>query len=326
MIEKKEDIIKVANSFKESKVLLTAVELDLFNCLGNKIKLPEEIAQLIGTDVRATDRLLSVLAGMGLLRKLKGKYYNTDLAKQYLVKGTKEYLGGLNHASHLWKTWSSLTESVKTGTSVANEDLSERDSEWQESFIEAMHSRGVKQANLLSYILDFSGVNTLLDIGGGSGAFTYAFLEQNPQLKGIIFDLPEIIPITQKYLDQTNLKERIEIMGGNYLEHKLPNNIDMIFMSAVIHINSPQENADLIKSCYNVLNDEGKIVIMDFIMKEDRVEPHHGALFSLNMLVGTKRGDTYTKVEITEWLKNSGFTEVEYKETSFGASLLIAHK
>ena len=82
----------------------------------------------------------------------------------------------------------------------------------------------------------------------------------------------------------------------------------------------------LIKKCADSLNKNGMIVINDFVMNDDRTKPFHGALFSLNMLVGTANGDTYTEKEIREWFESAGLSNIERKNTSFGSDLMIAIK
>lgn len=322
----KDDILKIAGAFKESRILLTAVELDIFTILGTHMLTIDEITNKTGSDKRATERLLAALAGMGLLRKLKEKYYNTDISKTYLNKNSKEYLGMINHSNNLWDSWGTLTEAVKKGTSVIKSNINERPQEWRNNFIQAMHNRGVRQADLLSYMIDFTTVKLMLDVGGGSGAFSFAFLNKNENLKAVIFDLPNILPITKEYIEKAKLSDRIKTVAGDYHKDEFPQNLDLIFLSAVIHINSYEENAALISKCYSSLNPGGQIIILDYVMSEDRLTPYSGSLFSLNMLVGTLNGDTYTKTEITQWYNNAGIQEVEFKPTSFGSTLIVGRK
>jgi ubiquinone/menaquinone biosynthesis C-methylase UbiE len=322
----KEDIIKIAGAFKESRILLTAVELNIFTILDTHMLTINEIIIITGSDKKATERLLAALVGMGLIRKLKEKYYNTDASKTYLNKNSQKYLGRINHSNNLWDSWSTLTEAVKKGTSVIKDDINNRSQEWRNNFIQAMHNRGVHQAELLSYIIDFTDVNLMLDVGGGSGAFSFAFLNKNENMKAMIFDLPNILPITKKYIEKAKLSERIKTVAGDYHIDEFPQNLDLIFLSAVIHINSYEENAALISKCYSSLNPGGQIIILDYVMSDDRLAPYIGALFAVNMLVGTAKGDTYTKTEITEWFNKTGIHEVEFKSTSFGSTLIIGRK
>ncbi|MCL4549332.1 MAG: methyltransferase [Bacteroidetes bacterium] len=166
----------------------------------------------------------------------------------------------------------------------------------------------------------------MLDVGGGSGTFAMEFIKQNPQLTATVFDLPGIIPITEKYVAQENLTGKVNFLSGDYLEDDFGNDYDLIFLSAIVHINSYEENSQLIQKCYNALNKGGQIIIKDWVMNDDRTEPAGGAFFALNMLVGTRSGDTYTESEMKEWMEKTGIKKIERKNTSYGFSLIIGYK
>lgn len=323
---KPDDIRTLANSFQQSRILLTAIELGIFTVLDKHMLPSKEIAQKINADERATDRLMNSLVALGFLRKVRGKFYNSENASQYLVMGKPEFMSGLFHSIGLWNTWSSLTESVKAGTSAAERKPSSGEINWLESFIGAMHYRGVKEAKIVAMMLEFSNVNRMLDVGGGSGVFAMEFIKKNPNMNAVVFDLPDVIPITGRYVAQEKMTEKISFLSGNYLSDDFGNGYDLILLSAIVHINSLEENNLLIKKCYDSLNCGGQIVIKDWVMNEDRTEPAGGAYFALNMLVETERGDTYTETEMRDWFTNTGIKKIERKNTSFGSSLMVGHK
>jgi precorrin-6B methylase 2 len=319
-----ESINNLAYSFQQSRVLLTAVELEIFTVLDKRMMHSSEIAKIINCDERALNRLMNALVALKFLKKIRGKFYNNEFSARYLVKDKPDYMGNLHHTNNLWNLWSTLTESVKQGKKVLKGIDSKEG--WQENFIDAMHYRARKEAKIISLMLDLSNVTKMLDIGGGSGAFTYEFLLANEKMRGAIFDLPEIIPIAQKYSLQYNLIDRIDFIKGNYLTDSFGRGYDLILLSAIVHINSYEQNNKLIGECAESLSSGGQIIIRDFLMNDDRTDPPGGALFSLNMLVGTECGDTFTENEMMEWFKNSGIEKVIRKETSFGSNLLIGIK
>lgn len=320
-----ESIRNLANAFQQSRVLLTAIELEIFTVLDKHMMHSDDVAKQINCNERAVNRLMNALVALGFLRKVHGKYYNTETSAKYLVKGKPDYMGNLHHTNHLWNSWSMLTESVKVGKSVFHKTNSMKEN-WRENFIAAMHYRAQHEAKIISLMLDLANVNKMLDIGGGSGAFTYEFLITNPNMKGAILDLPEIIPITKKYAAKYELTKRVEFIEGDYLDCTFGKGYDLILLSAIVHINSFEQNKELINKCAESLNPGGQIIIRDFIMSEDRTGPLSGALFSLNMLVGTECGDTYTENEMRDWFKNAGINKVIRKDTSFGSNILIGIK
>ena len=125
VINSAEDIRELANTFRESRVLLTAIELKIFTALDKHMMTSEEISQKIDTDTKATDRLMNVLCSLGLLKKVHGKFYNTDLSAKYLVEGKPEFMGNLYHTNNLWNSWTHLTKSLQQGSSFEGDQNKE---------------------------------------------------------------------------------------------------------------------------------------------------------------------------------------------------------
>lgn len=316
-------IREIAYAFQTSRILLTAFELDLFTYLDKHLFTSEQLSEKLNCNFKHLEKLLNALVSLGFLRKVKNKFYNSDAASMFLVKGKNEFMGNLYHVNDLWHSWSNLTEVIKTGRSEINKKI---DKNWKENFIAAMHSRALKESKILASMLNLENVNTMLDLGGGSGIFSMAFIEKNNNIKSTIFDLPEIIPITKKYVNEFRLKENISFIEGNYLIDNFEKKYDLIFLSSVVHINSFDQNMFLIKKCYESLNQRGQIIIKDWVMNEDKTEPVGGAIFSINMLVETENGNTYSENEMKNWFFNAGINNIERKTSSFGWNLLIGYK
>lgn len=317
-----EEIKRTAIGFQESRIILTAVELDLFSALGKERKTSTEVAKSLGTDERATDRLMDALSAMGLLKKIEDRFSNTETTARYLDRESPDYRAGLLHSAALWKSWSKLTQVVKEGRPAERE----RDERDLKSFISAMHERAQNTAPKIVEMLDLSGVNAVLDVGGGSGAFSMAFVRAKPHIKATVFDLPDVIPLTKDYVQKEGLDDQIDTLPGDYKVDDFGSGYDLIFLSAIVHINSPEENQELIKKCAHTLNPGGQVVVQDFIMNESRTAPGFGAIFALNMLVNTQSGDTYTESEVRGWMENAGLKNIERKDTGSVTSLIIGRK
>ncbi len=321
------DLYEVVNLFRTSRIILTAYELDFFSIIGKGKKTSVEISGMLRTDERATDRLLNALVVIGLIKKSGNKFSNSPLAFKFLVKSSPTYMSGISHIVNLWDSWDTLTNAVKAGTSIFNRGaINERGEDWIEAFIAAMHSRGGNHAREILSLINFNKVKTIIDIGGGSGAFLFEFIKKYKELKGVIYDLPNVVPLTEKYIFKEGLNNSVATIPGNYLTDELGSEYDMAFLSAVIHSNSPSENQLLFKKCYDSLNSGGQIIILDYVMDETRTSPGTGAFFSINMLVGTEKGDTYTQKEIKNWLTSAGFKKIKFKKTTLETSLMIGHK
>jgi len=325
-VKSPEDIRELANAFRASRVLLSAIELKIFTILDNHMMTSEEVAKKINANPRATDRLMNALCGMEILKKVKEKFYNSDLPAKYLIEGKPEFMGNLYHTNNLWNSWSHLTDSIVKGTSFKGDQNKVEKENWVESFIGAMHYRGVNQGKILAMMIDFTNVKSMLDVGGGSAAFSIEIVKKNPLIKATVLDLPHVIPLTKKYVDEAGLLNNFNFIEGDYLTKNFESSYDLILLSAIVHINSYEQNKMLIKKCADALNKEGMVIISDFIMNDDRTQPFYGALFSINMLVGTASGDTYTEGEMKEWFESAGLSKIERKNTAFGSDLMISIK
>ena len=113
---------------------------------------------------------------------------------------------------------------------------------------------------------------------------------------------------------------------GNYDVDPLGSDFDLVFLSAIIHSNSPSGNRTLIGKAARAAAPQGQVVVQDFIVDEDRTGPSFATLFALNMLVGTETGDTYTESEVRQWMDEAGLRQVVRKDTSFGTGLIIGRK
>ncbi len=258
------DIMELANGFRASRVFLTAFELGIFSVLGDEGKTSSEAASSIKTDSRAADRLMNALSAIGIIEKKNGKFYNTPAAAKFLVKGKPSYMGGLGHTVNLWDTWTNMTEAVIKGTAPeVRASVNDRGENWLDSFIAAMHMRAKQQAPVIISQIDLNGVSKVLDVGGGPGTFSFAFVNSKEGLKATVFDLPNVVPLTHKYIEQEGYTGKVDTLEGDYLKNDIGSGYDLAFLSAVIHSNSPDENKLLFKKCFKALNKNGQLVVLD---------------------------------------------------------------
>jgi SAM-dependent methyltransferase len=130
-------------------------------------------------------------------------------------------------------------------------------------------------------------------------------------MKATLFDLPEVIEIARERLHREGLIDRTTLVAGNYYEEELPGGHDLILISAIIHANSPDENRELYKKAFRALKPGGRVLVRDHVMDPDRIHPRDGAVFAINMLVGTSGGGTYTFEEIEMGLSRAGFVRIK---------------
>ena len=245
-----DDLNDRIRAFQESRIILTALELDLFTAVGDGNR-AEAVAAKIGTDARATEMLLNALAALGLLVKRKDVFRNTPVARRYFSATSPDNARpALLHTANIWSRWSTLTDCVRAGTAVGLREMGARGAEWTQAFIAAMHRNAAERAPQVVRAVGAAGIRRMLDVGGGSGAYSIAFARANPALTADILDLATVAPIAQQHIQKAGVADRISIRAGDLRSDQLGQDYDLVFVSAICHMLSPEENRDLLGRCH----------------------------------------------------------------------------
>ena len=319
-------IVDAASGFRTARVLLSAIELDLFTHVGPGAE-AKTIARRLDMPLRGVEMLLNALAATGFLTKQDGSFACTPATDRYLNDASGDSVrGSLLHTVHLWDRWSRLTDCVATGSTVTGETASLNDPGRTEAFIAAMQRSAGDRARKISDLLDCTGVARMLDIGGGSGAYSIALAKDNPALEAVIMDLPQVTPITRRHIEQAGLAERIQTVNGDYHTARYGDNYDLVLASSILHINTPEENLAIIRKAFDCLNPGGRLVISEFLLNQDKAGPEGAALFSINMLVATVGGAAYSEAEYRAWLTLAGFDYIRRIDVEGPVGLIIGVK
>jgi len=300
-----DSLLTLGRGFQESRVLLTGAELDLFTLLARETLDAPEVARRLGADLRALTVLLDALAAMEVLEKKEGRYRTAPEAACLSAEAPDSIHPMLLHAAALWARWTTLTNRV--GGTPLHERAPE---ESLRAFIGAMHVVGAPQAARLVAAAAVAGAGRLLDVGGGPGTYTMAFLAAEPAMTATLFDLPPVVEIARERLDRAGLLARVTLVPGDFTRDELPSGHDLAWLSAIIHQNGPAENDALYSRIFRALVPGGRLVVRDHVMDPSRTRPRAGALFAVNMLVGTSGGGTYTYDEIRDGLARAGFGRI----------------
>jgi (2Fe-2S) ferredoxin/SAM-dependent methyltransferase len=318
-----DELTQVVRGFQESRVVLTAIELDIFSKLGNGAT-AASVATGLDAHPRSTEMLLNALTAMGLLTKKNGIFFNSKISARYLSAGSQQNAReGLMHTVHLWPRWSTLTDCVLRGTAVVGRDVEERSEDKTRAFIAAMDRNAAERVPLVIQAVGLEGVRRMLDVGGGSGAYAIAFARAAKELRVEILDIPGVIPLTQDYIDKSGLAAQIKTRPGDLRTDSLGTGFDLVFVSAICHMLDPEENRDLIQRCHRALAPKGRLVVQDFILEPDKTSPQSATLFALNMLVGTRGGSSYSRDEYTDWMRQAAFQDVKHIRLPGPSSLMI---
>jgi (2Fe-2S) ferredoxin/SAM-dependent methyltransferase len=321
-----DDLNLTLRGYMESRALLTALELDIFTAVGNGAT-AAEVAQKISTHPRATEMLLNALVSMGILLKQQGVFHDTPVTARYFAEGSKDNARpGLIHTANIWHRWSNLTDCVRAGTAVGHQEMAERDNDWTKPFIAAMHRNAAERTPLVVQAVGTGPAERLLDVGGGSAAYSIAFAKANEKLHATVLDLPPVLALAQGHINAAGLAGRVGTRAGDLRRDPLGKGFTLVLVSAICHMLSPEENQDLLRRCFEALAPQGRVVIQDFILEPDKTAPRHAALFALNMLVGTEAGSTYSHEEYSAWMRGAGFEEVRHLRLPGPSGLMMGRR
>ncbi len=304
------EILEISGYYWKTCTLHAAVKLNLFTLIGENGKTAGDLAAEIGADERALTFLLNALSAMGLLRKQESAYMNTEAGTVLLSKDSEKYIGYMIlHHHYLFESWGKLDQAVLTGKPV-RERSSIGEEPRRESFLMGMFNNAMGIAPMLASQIDLSGRRHFLDLGGGPGTYAVFFCKHFPELSATVFDLETTRPFAEKIFERFGMKDRITFYGGDYHEDEIPGVFDVAWLSHILHAEGPDECRRLIRKAVSTLEPGGLILVHDFILDDTMEKPLFPALFSLNMLLGTLKGQSYSEPQIIDMLKAAGVEDI----------------
>jgi hypothetical protein len=330
-----EHIIKVGLGFWASKTLLSAIEMDLFTELARHPEEGDALRDRLGLHPRSSRDFLDALVALGFLERDDGIYRNTPSTDLFLDKQKPSYIGGvLEMANHrLYRFWNNLTEGLRTG------QLQNEAKAGEMPFFEALYADPARLKEFLGAMTGLSrGANlaiaqrfpwreheTFLDLGTAQGDLAAQIVLANDHLTGIGFDLPEVAPVFEDYIEQHGVGDRLRFVGGDFFADDLPK-ADVVLMGHILHDWGLDEKRLLIGKAYDALPEGGALIVYESIIDDDRSENAFGLLMSLNMLIETERGFDYTAADCKGWMTDAGFSATRTEHLVGPDSMVIAMK
>jgi len=308
------ELMSLASGHVEARIVQTAVELRIFDALGDEPKSAGAIAQALQLESNATLLLLNALTALSLLEKEQDLFSLAEVSNEYLLRNSPHYVGAMiQFDASLWSCWEKLPDALRSGKAVRAPNMYQQVPAETETFINGMDSliKARGDADVLATAIDWHSVHTLLDVGSGPATYPIALCRRFAKLNTTIFDLPATLQITERFVRDAGLSSRIKLIAGDYRGDPVPGNYDVIFLSNIIHGENEENNAALVSKLAANLNSAGRLIIKDHILDGSRANPPVGALFSLLMLLTTDGGRCYSFAEINAWMKNAGLNRVQ---------------
>lgn len=330
-----EHILQVGLGFWASKTLLSAVEMELFTELA---KHPEDLDSLqarLGVHPRAARDFLDALVALKFLERRDGRYYNTPSTDFFLDKRKPSYIGGvLEMANHrLYGFWGELTTALRTGL-PQNETKSGAPNPFEalyadparlKQFLQAMTgvSRGANVT--IARRFPWNKYRTAVDVGTAQGDLITQVLLANPHMQGTGFDLPEVEPVFEDYVNANGLSGRLKFVAGSFMDQPLPK-ADVMLMGHILHDWNLEIKRMLVRKAYEALPEGGAYIVYEAIIDNDRSANAFGLLMSLNMLIETADGFDYTGADCQGWMKEAGFRETRVEHLIGPDSMVVGIK
>ena len=308
------ELTRLAGGHLEARLIQAAVELAIFDALENSAGTAEAVANRLKLEPKATELLLNALASLELLHKRADYFSLTEATAKYLLKSSPQYVGAMiRFESALWSCWEKLPEAIRSGQPVRPPNMYQDQAAETEIFINAMDSlvKARGDATVTANAIDWSGIAELLDVGSGPATYPIALCQRFQKLRATIFDLPGTLAISERYVREAGMAERIRLIAGDYRKTPIPGSYDVIFLSNIIHGESFESNRSLILKLVSNLKPGGQIVVKDHILDDSRTTPPVGAIFSLLMLLTTESGRCYSFSEIKSWMEQAGLSRVQ---------------
>jgi SAM-dependent methyltransferase len=301
----------VVSEYRLPRVLLAALELDLFTTVGARTWTIPQLAAALKVSERGLTILCRNLAMAGLLQKKGERYKNSRLAATALNANHPAYRGSyLELIKNHWTDWVRLLESVRSGLPIDHDMPDTPD--WRRQFTWAMHHRTLEKAPAIAAQLNLRGAETLLDLGGGPGTYALAFLARNPRLRATVCDRPAALDVAKEIAATHRAGKRLSYLPLDFNQEDIRGTYDVVWYSNVLHIYSPADNQAIFRRVRAALNPGGRLIVQDaFLHDREGLYPAEASLFAVSMLLFTEGGNTYTAAETTRWLKDAGFQRVK---------------
>src|SRR5215831_1224963 len=326
--------------FMAARTLHVALELRLFTHLAAGAQTLTQVAHALGLAERATGRLLDACAALGLVRATDSGFRNTPLTHKYLVEGRPTFIGSyLQMFDALgYHRWEQMGTALRQDGPVDNihhpyAHLA-NDAEAARLFSAAQHAGSRSLGQALAGRIDFTPFTCLLDLGGGSGAYTVEILQRYPHLRAIIFDVPQVSRLAEEVMRQEGLAQRVQTLAGDYEHDALarlrrrrakpfPHGPDVVLWSGNLHASSPESCLSVLTRLRALLPPAGMLLIHDYLLDDTHTGPLIPALLALHLTLVSEHGQVYSGAELRALLARARFEEVRIEPFLPGHSSLI---
>ena len=329
-------VLELIDGFRASKALFVAVSLGVFDRLHENASTTAELAAELDCAPHALERLLGALAAKGLLSvDPHGRFSNLEPATRFLRTDSPETMTGyiLYSDRILYRLWGRLEDAIHEGSNRWAQEFGAKEGIFdhffssdadKETFLRGMHGLGLMSSPKAVAAFDLSRFRTMADIGGGTGHLVTEACRRYSGLRGVVYDLPGVKPVAERYIREAGLQDRVEVLGGDFFVDELPE-ADLYALSRILHDWSDDKVRALLRRAYDKLPSGGGLLLCEQLLTTRKDGPATSLLQSLNMLICTE-GRERSAAEYDALLKEAGFAEVRTAKLHAPVDVLLATK
>ncbi|MEE4015370.1 methyltransferase [Roseibium sp. FZY0029] len=328
-LETAEEISDIAFGFMGSKALFSALHVDLFSLLSEKTLSPEEVARKSELDLDRATTLLTALASLGLVHREGTGFTNSPAAEAFLVKGRKYDFGDylrfqIDKQMYPFMTQlnDALTDSLEDGQ-VASYEAWFSDPEEARLYSRSQHAGSLGPGRGLAKLVDLSAAKQLLDVGGGTGAFSISLCNAYPGLRSTVLDFPNVARVGEEFIAEEGLEDRIHYAPGNALKDPWPDNADAVLMSYLFSGVPGTAIPGLVRKAFEVLTPGGDFMVHDFMVDENRDGPKLAALWQLQHTAFNPEARSITSSYVAGLMEAAGFIDIAVEVMIPGMTMLV---
>jgi len=310
------EISRIAYGFMGSKALFAALNLDLFGHLAGSKKTFEMLVDQTNVAPNRLRTILVALLAVGLIVREDDEYRNASASERYLVRGAPAYFGDYYRFQidrQIYPALMHLDSGIAGDMShLAFDSLAglTDDPAEAEAFTRAQHAGSMGPALMLAKSFDLGDAKVLLDVGGGSGAFSIALCQRHSDLRATVLDFPNVVAVAERFVKEAKLQDRIAYVRGDAVSAPWPNRQDVVLMSYLLSAVAEASIPLLFQKAWNALRPGGLLLIHDFMLDDNETGPALAALWFLQYLSGRIDGISFSAATLTAQLLDQGFDRV----------------
>src|SRR5262245_5818098 len=313
-------------------IISAGVNNRIFDALQSGGKTVERLAKETGASVRGLRAIMDALVGMELLNKdRQSKYSLTPESEAFLVGGKPGTLTGFfgSILPIMASRWLRLTDIVREGRPVVAVNQETEGTEFFSQLVETIIPMSYPGAQELADHLKLAntkGQVRAIDLAAGSGIWGIALTQKSPQVRVTAVDWPGMIPTTKRITEKFGVRDRFDFIEGDLSEANFGSGYDIATLGHILHSEGEQRGRQLLKKVFPALKSGGIIAVAEWLVNDERTKPLPSLMFSVQMLVNTEEGDTFSFNEIKTWLEKAGFKKVRKLDAPGPSPLILATK